>query len=54
VIDDLLPQPNWPDGHAGKVEALVADLEERRGFAAVRLAWASGLMLVVRQGAAPR
>jgi predicted O-methyltransferase YrrM len=54
VIDDLLPQPNWPDGHAGKVEALVADLEGRRGFAVVRLAWASGLMLVVRQGAPPR
>ena len=20
VIDDLLPQPNWPDGHAAKVQ----------------------------------
>jgi len=49
VIDDLLPQPNWPEGHAAKVDALVADLEARRGFATVRLAWASGLMLVVRQ-----
>jgi len=51
VIDDLLPQANWPDGHAAKVDALIADLERRRGFAIVRLAWASGLMLVVRQGA---
>jgi predicted O-methyltransferase YrrM len=54
VIDDLLPQPNWPDGHAAKVEALIADLEGRRGFAVVRLAWASGLLLAVRQGAPPR
>ena len=23
VIDDLLPQPNWPDGHAPKVPALI-------------------------------
>jgi predicted O-methyltransferase YrrM len=50
VIDDLLPQSNWPEGHAAKVDALLADLERRRGFAIVRLAWASGLMLVARQG----
>lgn len=49
VIDDLLPQTNWPDGHAAKVDALVADLEARAGFLTVRLAWASGVMLVVRQ-----
>ena len=49
VIDDLLPQANWPDGHAGKVDALIADLEARAGFVTVRLAWASGVMLVVRQ-----
>ena len=54
VIDDLLPQANWPDGHAAKVDALIADLERRRGFAVVRLAWASGVMLVVRQVASPR
>jgi predicted O-methyltransferase YrrM len=49
VIDDLLPQPNWPEGHGAKVEALVADLEARPGFVTVGLAWASGVMLVVRQ-----
>jgi predicted O-methyltransferase YrrM len=49
VIDDLLPQPNWPDGHAPKVPALIAELEGRDEFATVRLAWASGLMLVVRK-----
>jgi predicted O-methyltransferase YrrM len=54
VIDDLLPQANWPAGHAEKVDALIADLERRPGFATVRLAWASGLMLVVRQGASTR
>jgi predicted O-methyltransferase YrrM len=54
VIDDLLPQANWPDGHAGKVDGLIAELERRPGFAVVRMAWASGLMLVVRQGPTPR
>ena len=49
VIDDLLPQPNWPEGHAPKVAALIDDIEHRTEFATVRLAWASGLMLVVRR-----
>ena len=48
VIDDLLPQPNWPDGHAPKVPLLIEDIERRDEFVTVRLAWASGLMLVVR------
>jgi predicted O-methyltransferase YrrM len=47
-IDDLLPQPNWPEGHAPKVPALIERLERRSGFATVKLSWASGLMLVVR------
>lgn len=51
VIDDLLPQPNWPDGHAPKVPALIADLEGRPGFTTARMAWASGLMIVVRNAA---
>jgi predicted O-methyltransferase YrrM len=49
AIDDLLPQPNWPEGHAPKVPALIGDIERRPGFTTVKLAWASGLMLVVRQ-----
>lgn len=49
VIDDLMPQSNWPEGHAPKVPALIDDIESRDEFATVRLAWASGLMLVVRR-----
>ena len=49
VIDDLLPQSNWPDGHAAKVPVLIDDIERREEFMAVRIAWASGLMLVVRR-----
>lgn len=49
VIDDLLPQSNWPQGHAPKVPALIDNIERRDEFTTVRLAWASGLMLVVRR-----
>lgn len=48
-IDDLLPQPNWPEGHAPKVPMLIETLENRPEFTTVKLAWASGLMLVVRK-----
>ena len=48
VIDDLLPQSNWPEGHAPKVPELIDNLERRQEFVTVKLAWASGLMLVVR------
>lgn len=48
-IDDMLPQPNWPEGHAPKVPALIETLENRPEFTTVKLSWASGLMLVVRK-----
>ena len=50
-IDDLLPQPNWPEGHASKVPVLIEELESHREFAAVKLSWASGLMILVRMSA---
>ena len=49
VIDDLLPQTNWPEGHAAKVPVLMNEIERRDEFTTVRLAWASGLMIVVRR-----
>jgi hypothetical protein len=51
LIDDLLPQANWPEGHAPKVPLLIEDLERRSEFASVKLAWASGVMVVVRRTA---
>jgi predicted O-methyltransferase YrrM len=46
VIDDMLPQANWPEGHAAKVPRLVADLADRTDLRIVSLAWSSGLVLV--------
>jgi predicted O-methyltransferase YrrM len=50
-VDDLLPQASWPEGHASKVPALIAELEGQPGFVATKLAWASGLMVLVRTNA---
>jgi predicted O-methyltransferase YrrM len=49
VIDDLLPQPNWPEGHGPKVDALVADLEQRPDLVVSRLAWSSGLIVAAKR-----
>jgi len=48
VIDDMLPQTNWPDGHAAKVADLIANLEQRRDFRVTKLSWASGVVLAVK------
>jgi predicted O-methyltransferase YrrM len=52
VVDDLLPQTSWPDGHALRIPALINELESRGEFTAVKLAWASGLLVLVRTHAA--
>jgi len=49
VIDDLLPQPNWPDGHAPKVDALVAQLERDRRLSLCKLCWSSGMIIATRR-----
>src|SRR5580704_3411931 len=49
VIDDMLPQENWPEDHAPRVPRLVADLAGRPDFRIVTLAWSSGLVVVARR-----
>lgn len=48
VIDDLLPQPNWPDGHAPKVPRLLETLAQRPDLTLCPLAWSSGLVIAVK------
>ncbi len=48
VIDDLLPQPNWPDGHGANVQRLLAELESRPDLHIVRLDWSSGIVVATK------
>ncbi len=48
VIDDLLPQPNWPNGHAPKVPRLIESLAQRADLTLCPLAWSSGLVIAVK------
>jgi predicted O-methyltransferase YrrM len=54
IIDDLLPQPNWPEGHAEKVPALLDRLANDNRFFIAPMAWASGVVVAVRKPAASR
>ncbi|THF87909.1 SAM-dependent methyltransferase [Deinococcus sp. KSM4-11] len=49
VIDDLVPQPNWPDGHQETVDALRANLNTRPDLHCAALDCATGLMICVRK-----
>jgi predicted O-methyltransferase YrrM len=48
VVDDLLPQPNWPDGHAEKIPPLLYTLSSDPRFVSLPMAWASGIAILVR------
>ncbi|MEZ5351975.1 MAG: class I SAM-dependent methyltransferase [Bryobacteraceae bacterium] len=49
VIDDMLPQPNWPAGHEALAGRLLETLAADPDFESVPMAWASGVVVAVRQ-----
>jgi predicted O-methyltransferase YrrM len=48
IVDDMLPQANWPPGHDLKVAALIAALEQRPDLTITKLHWASGLIIATK------
>ncbi len=48
VIDDMAPQPNWPDGHDQNVESLISYLESRSDFFVTRMNWSTGVLLCTK------
>ncbi len=49
VIDDMLPQPNWPEGHADKVDMLMAELTQRADLHVCVMNWSCGVVLAARR-----
>ncbi len=49
IIDDMLPQPNWPDGHQEKALQLIQYLDQRKDLLLTRLNWATGIIIAVKQ-----
>lgn len=49
IIDDMLPQPNWPEGHDAKAKTLLDILAKREDFVITAQAWASGIIVAVKR-----
>ena len=49
IIDDMLPQSNWPDGHQEKAIQLVSCLEAREDLLLTKQVWATGIILAVKK-----
>ncbi len=48
VIDDLMPQANWPAGQEARVASVLANLDSRTDAQVARLAWSSDIAIAVK------
>jgi predicted O-methyltransferase YrrM len=49
IIDDMLPQPNWPTGHAERVDNFINCLGERKDLILTKMNWSTGIIIVVKK-----
>lgn len=49
IIDDMLPQPNWPAGHEDKVAKLIQDLEKKEDLIITKQNWATGIIIAAKK-----
>lgn len=48
MIDDMAPQPNWPEGHDEKVKQLIAYLEGRKDLTITKMNWSTGVIIATK------
>ena len=48
IVDDMLPQPNWPEGHAAKVSDLIARLEQSTELVVTKMNWSTGIIVATK------
>lgn len=48
ILDDMVPQPNWPEGHQDNVDRLVDHLSSRRDIRLTKLVWSTGLIIITK------
>ena len=49
IIDDMLPQLNWPVGHKENVDKLVSYLDTRSDLRLTRMNWSTGLIIATKK-----
>ena len=48
VIDDMLPQKNWPIGHEDNAARLIRDLETKKDLVLTKMNWSTGIIVAVK------
>jgi predicted O-methyltransferase YrrM len=49
IIDDMLPQPNWPEGHADRVDVFISSLKKRNDLILTKMNWSTGIIIAVKK-----
>src|ERR1700709_2889997 len=49
IIDDMLPQQNWPTGHAEKATDLISYLDSREDLILTKMGWATGIVIITKK-----
>ena len=49
IVDDMLPQPNWPEGHQEKATNFIKYLTRRRDLFITELHWSTGIIIAVKK-----
>ena len=49
IIDDMLPQQNWPIGHAEKVTDFIKMIETKNDLLITKLNWSTGIIIVTKK-----
>lgn len=50
IIDDMLPQVNWPKGHSERVDQFIDKLEQRTDLALTKMNWSTGIIVATKLG----
>lgn len=49
IVDDMLPQANWPEGHAEKAQNFILKLESMPNLNITKLNWSTGIIIATRK-----
>ena len=48
IVDDMLPQPNWPEGHAEKAANLIRYFDSLDHVLLTKLNWSTGVIIITK------
>lgn len=49
IIDDMLPQPNWPEGHSERADDFISRLDKRNDLIRSKMNWSTGIIIAVKK-----